>query len=218
MEDYARLKNKLEEQKKILSERLKTSDDYGLSRGFASSNSSGELSQYDNHPADSATDLYEREKDIALHEQVVLELNAIEHALSKFANGTYGICEVTGQKIPYERLEAKPTARTIIQHADNNHHFSRPAEEDVLEDFRKFNFDKAEDETQFDAEDAWQAVARFNELSMVFEDSSLDENSELIGYVEEIEGFLSTGIEGYKGEESVDFQRNTHYDHYLNDR
>ncbi|UTR14502.1 TraR/DksA C4-type zinc finger protein [Salipaludibacillus sp. LMS25] len=218
MEDYARLKKGLEEQKKILSERLKAYDDYGLDHGFASSISSGELSQYDNHPADSATELYEREKDIALHEKIILELKAIEHALNKFENGTYGICEVTGQQIPYERLEAKPTAKTIIQHASNNHYFSRPVEEDVLEDFRKYNFDKAQDETQFDAEDSWQAVARFNELPMVFEDSSLDENSELIGYVEEIEGFLSTGIEGYKGEESVEFQRNSHYDHYLNNK
>ncbi len=117
-------------------------------------------------------------------------------------------------EIPYERLKAIPTARTIVTVAEQ-HAGGRPSEEDVLEGFRKYNFDDRDDETEFDAEDAYQAVARFNDNSMVFEDASLDEEDELIGYVEEIEGFLSTGIEGYTGDENVQFQRNVHYDHYL---
>ncbi|GAE33876.1 TraR/DksA C4-type zinc finger protein [Halalkalibacter akibai] len=178
--------------------------------------STGELSQYDNHPADAATDLYEREKDFALLEQAERELEEIKHALAKFEEGTFGICEVTGQTIPYERLEANPAARTVVEAVDNRITDERPSEEAVLGGFRKYQFDGDDDGTEFDAEDAYQSVAEFNELPMVFEDSSLEETGELIGYVEQIEGFLSTGIEGYTGDEDVVFQRNVHYDQYLN--
>lgn len=38
-------------------------------------------------------------------------------ALSKIDEESYGICEVCGQSIPYERLRANPAARTDIEHA-----------------------------------------------------------------------------------------------------
>lgn len=210
--DYTKLEQQLLERKKTIQHRIK--QDFKDEQDRSLSFSTGELSQYDNHPADTATDLYEREKDFALLEQLEREHEEVEHALQKFKDGTFGICEVTGETIPYERLEAKPTARTIVA-AANQRADGRPSEEDVLEGFTKYQFDEKDDETEFDAEDAYQAVARFNENSMVYEDSSLDEEDELIGYVEEIEGFLSTGIEGYTGGEDVQFQRNVHYDHYL---
>lgn len=40
---------------------------------------------------------------------------AIDHALARIDEGTYGICEVSGEPISYERLEAKPWARTTIE-------------------------------------------------------------------------------------------------------
>lgn len=212
MADYSKIKQQLMQQKKHIEERIK--QDFRDEEARTLSFSTGELSQYDNHPADTATDLYEREKDFALLEQLERQHEEVEHALQKFENGTYGICEATGKEIPYERLEARPTARTVVEMAEKRYG-GRPSEEDVLDGFRKYNFDDRDDETEFDAEDAYQAVARFNDNSMVFEDASLDEEDELIGYVEEIEGFLSTGIEGYTGDENVQFQRNVHYDHYL---
>ena len=216
MEQYQKLKEDLLARKEAL-EKI-TLSEHGEEKELArsASFSSGELSQYDNHPADTATEFYERGKDIAINEHLRNEYNDIVHALDKFSNGTYGLCEVTGQRIPYERLEAYPTARTLVQYNSQELSQHRPVEEEVLDGFRQFNFDGDDTETEFDAEDAYQSVAEFNELPMVFEDSSLDENGELVGYVEELEGFLSTGIEGYTGTEKVDFQRNVHYDHYLN--
>ena len=41
----------------------------------------------------------------------------IKLALEKIKKGTYGICEVDGEKIPEARLEANPSARTCIKHA-----------------------------------------------------------------------------------------------------
>lgn len=43
-------------------------------------------------------------------------LNNVLRALDKIAAGTYGICEVSGEEIELERLEANPAARTSIAH------------------------------------------------------------------------------------------------------
>ncbi|GAE24173.1 DnaK suppressor protein [Halalkalibacter wakoensis JCM 9140] len=213
MADYTKIKEQLLNRKQQVEERIQQHFTEEQTRTFQLSQ---ELSLYDNHPADAGTDLYEREKDFALLEQLEREHEEIEHALNKFQTGTFGVCEVTGKQIPYERLEASPAARTVVEAVNNRITDDRPAEEDVLEGFSRFDFDNDDSETQFDAEDSYQSVAEFNELPMVFEDSSLDENGELVGYVEQIEGFLSTGIDGYTGDEDVTFQRNVHYDQYLN--
>ncbi|RMG42647.1 MAG: TraR/DksA family transcriptional regulator [Candidatus Dadabacteria bacterium] len=42
-------------------------------------------------------------------------LKKIDHALAKFENGTYGICELTGEEIPYERLKARPVAQYTVE-------------------------------------------------------------------------------------------------------
>lgn len=42
----------------------------------------------------------------------------VVRALEKIEAGTYGICEVSGEPIPAERLEANPAARTTVEHAD----------------------------------------------------------------------------------------------------
>lgn len=42
----------------------------------------------------------------------------IDHALSKFASDTYGICEGTGEPIGLKRLEARPWTRFTIQHKE----------------------------------------------------------------------------------------------------
>ncbi|MCT8139755.1 TraR/DksA C4-type zinc finger protein [Anaerobacillus sp. CMMVII] len=214
MGKYDNIKRELLAEKERLEERIKELDHYDLNKSM--SFSTGELSQYDNHPADTATDTYERGKDIALFEHINQEYEDVIAALERMENGSYGICEVSGKEIPYERLQALPTARTTIEYSKENVIArERPVEEDVLKSFDEFNFDNNDNETEFDAEDAWQSVAKFNDNSMVFEDSSLNNGEELIGYVEEIEAFVSTDIEGYKGDENISIQRNVHYDHYM---
>ena len=76
----------------------------------------GELSHYDQHPADTASDTFEREKDLAILEQLEGELAEIEAALQRLDDGTYGIDEDTGEPIDPERLEVFPTARTNVEH------------------------------------------------------------------------------------------------------
>ena len=74
----------------------------------------GELSSYDQHPADEGSETFEREKDLAILESLETELAEVEAALRRLDDGTYGIDEVTGEPIDPERLAARPEARTNI--------------------------------------------------------------------------------------------------------
>jgi RNA polymerase-binding transcription factor DksA len=80
---------------------------------------SGELTHYDQHPADQASDTFEREKDLAILEQLESELAEIEAALERLDDGTYGVDEVSGEPIDPERLAAYPHARTNIDRSDS---------------------------------------------------------------------------------------------------
>jgi RNA polymerase-binding transcription factor DksA len=44
------------------------------------------------------------------------QLHEVNHALEKIEKGTYGICEVSGEEIELDRLEANPSARTSKKH------------------------------------------------------------------------------------------------------
>jgi RNA polymerase-binding transcription factor DksA len=83
------------------------------------SGESGELTHYDQHPADQASDTFEREKDLAILEQLESELAEIEAALVRLDEGTYGVDEVSGEPIDAERLAAYPQARTNVDRSDS---------------------------------------------------------------------------------------------------
>ena len=55
----------------------------------------------------------ERVAELLEHEKIFL--TELEQAISRIENGTYGICEVSGQPISKKRLAAKPTATTTIE-------------------------------------------------------------------------------------------------------
>jgi RNA polymerase-binding transcription factor DksA len=73
-----------------------------------------ELSDYDQHPADTASETFEREKDVSILEQLEDELAELQAALERIDAGTYGVDETTGEPIAPERLAAFPTARTNV--------------------------------------------------------------------------------------------------------
>jgi RNA polymerase-binding transcription factor DksA len=74
-----------------------------------------ELSDYDQHPADTASETFEREKEVSILERLEQELAEIQAALERIDAGTYGVDEVTGEPITPERLEAVPTARANVE-------------------------------------------------------------------------------------------------------
>jgi DnaK suppressor protein len=49
--------------------------------------------------------------DFQFNENACVTLRQIDEAIARIATGTYGICEVTGDLIPIERLRALPFAR-----------------------------------------------------------------------------------------------------------
>ncbi len=75
-----------------------------------------ELASVDQHPADQATETFEREKDLSILESTEEQLRDIERALARIQDGSYGSCEVCGRPIGEERLRAKPAARLCIDH------------------------------------------------------------------------------------------------------
>lgn len=78
--------------------------------------STGELSSFDQHPGDVATDTLEREQDDSLREHAAAELEQVEAALARLEDGSYGTCETCGAEIPEERLEARPHTRFCVEH------------------------------------------------------------------------------------------------------
>ena len=85
-----------------------------------------ELSDYDQHPADTATGTFEREKDLSILDGLEAELAELEAALERVDNGTYGVDEATGEPIPPERLEAFPAARTNVTAPPHPHGLGAP--------------------------------------------------------------------------------------------
>jgi RNA polymerase-binding transcription factor DksA len=74
----------------------------------------GELSFADQHPADVASETFEREKDVSILENVDEQLRDVEGALKRLDDGTYGRCEICGKDIGDERLRARPEARYCV--------------------------------------------------------------------------------------------------------
>jgi RNA polymerase-binding transcription factor DksA len=68
----------------------------------------------DNAPADSATDLNSREQALGLIEALRADLGQVDRALARVAAGTYGLSELSGRPIPRERLDALPSATTLV--------------------------------------------------------------------------------------------------------
>ena len=68
----------------------------------------------DQHMADTATETLDREIDYTLEENSEHVLAAIDAALARIEDGTYGICVNCGAQIPEERLEARPWAPLCI--------------------------------------------------------------------------------------------------------
>lgn len=92
-----------------------------------------ELSNYDNHPADNATDLTDKHTRLALRKHSEEEIADIKEALTAIEEGNYGVCSECRKEIPMERLEAVPTATTCVEHAQQEvNEEIRPLEESLL--------------------------------------------------------------------------------------
>lgn len=78
---------------------------------------SGDLSSMPIHMADIGTDNYEQEFALDLMDSERRILREIDEALVRVEEGTYGVCEGTGQLISKARLRAQPWARYCVEYA-----------------------------------------------------------------------------------------------------
>ncbi|MDO8682294.1 MAG: TraR/DksA C4-type zinc finger protein [Armatimonadota bacterium] len=116
MMDLKKFKSILFEERKRLEEK-----EHRIDRRNSSASESGELgdlSDYDNHPADAATETENRTKDLAFDENINEMIGQIDEALRKIEDGTYGMCDRCGGQINPARLDAIPYATLCIDCQD----------------------------------------------------------------------------------------------------
>lgn len=102
--DFNLLRRRLETERESLLEELKITALVAGRREGSLYGEQGEL----------ATEIVEVEKGLILEKHVRDQLAEVEHALDKFDQGTYGLCEICGQPIEPARLEALPHANLCL--------------------------------------------------------------------------------------------------------
>ena len=155
---------RLERRRQELLGRIDELRDDGLGQSFKESTQ--ELSSYDNHSADGASELYEREKDFGVMEGLRAQLRRVEDAQRRLRAGSYGRCVRCGGQIGPERLAALPWAETCARCANDEAERQRrrpPVGHALPRERAMFahSFRDGKDEVEFDGEDTWQALARY---------------------------------------------------------
>ena len=118
-------KKKLAFFKKHIEAKLKNlTDDLDDSRGNLESNIGGSASLaqesvYSVHMADAGTDSYEREKGYHLINRKTDYIKSLTKALERIEDGTFGICTITGELIPEERMLEVPNATKSVDAKEN---------------------------------------------------------------------------------------------------
>ena len=108
--------NKTEVQKfKKKLEELKNKITQALSHCEAEVKKPDEATGYSQHQADQGTDDFDRRISLEVTSQEYQVLRQIERALEKITEGSYGICDISGEEIPTKRLEAMPYATTTVK-------------------------------------------------------------------------------------------------------
>jgi len=111
--ELERFRSKLEAEEESLLEELHELTG-GKNRG-SEAEVVAELSSYDEHPADMASETFQKEKDQAVVESLHDSLARVRNALAKIKRGTYGRCDSCGQPITLKRLRALPHATLCVE-------------------------------------------------------------------------------------------------------
>lgn len=197
--DLQQQKQRLLEQKQQLEASLASLTGTGLDHSM--NESVGELSGYDNHPADLGTEMFERSKDLALKDNARIQLLKVNDAIKELEAGRYGICARCGEKISADRLLAMPSTTLCVNCKAEGEWpdlTPRPIEEYLITPPFGELGDDAQDGIlpggiRYDGEDAWQEVARYSEHAPRSGAGSYyggpdleDEDRGAVEYVEEI--------------------------------
>ncbi len=83
-----------------------------------------DFTQHDS--GDMSQSLFTREMDATVEQTMEKRLESVERALQKVEEGTYGICDDTGEPIPRGRLEAVPEAVYTVEAQQRRERERRP--------------------------------------------------------------------------------------------
>jgi RNA polymerase-binding transcription factor DksA len=111
--ELAQYKKTLLELRQKLVENVNFMEDEAL--GKSGQDASGDLSNVPIHMADVGTDNYDRDLTIGLIQNGEEELRAIDEALERVGNKTFGLCEECGKKVSKVRLTALPYLKNCIE-------------------------------------------------------------------------------------------------------
>jgi DnaK suppressor protein len=103
--DFELLRHRLEDERERLIGRLETD-----------CQAVGQRQDGDGHKSEdeAATESLESWKRLVLQQGLREQMTEVEHALHKLEEGTYGLCDICGQPIALERLQALPWASLCI--------------------------------------------------------------------------------------------------------
>jgi RNA polymerase-binding transcription factor len=83
-----------------------------------------DLTEHDS--GDMSQSLFTREMDATVEQTMEKRLQFVDRALQKIEEGTYGICDDTGEPIPKGRLEAMPEAIYTVEAQQRRERERRP--------------------------------------------------------------------------------------------
>ncbi|MCY6483729.1 TraR/DksA C4-type zinc finger protein [Clostridium aestuarii] len=185
-------KSKLLRERKKVEAILKQMEENGVIN--SNSEMASELSFYDNHPSDIATELFDKEKGIALKKNETNVLKEIDISLQNIQSGTYGKCKECGKEISEERLNFIPYTQYCVHcKKEQLNHMpaekdNRPSEEAAVGKPFGYGYNDFKDQTKFDAEDTYQIVENFNKMNNVYDYGDYEyEDEDDVGFVEDIE-------------------------------
>ncbi len=114
-------KEKLEEELILLENELSSLGTKNPKTGDWEASVSLGTAQDDDHsdPNDNADDQEEFGERTAILSDLEIRYNNIKKALERIEKGTFGICEVSGNKIEEERLDANPASTRCIEHMED---------------------------------------------------------------------------------------------------
>jgi len=105
--DIVKFKKRLEDLRAQLTQSLKGTTDQVKTPD--------EGTGYSQHQADQGTDDFDRTISLEVTSREFNLLKQIDRALEKIMEGTYGVCDITGDEIPLARLEAVPYATMTVK-------------------------------------------------------------------------------------------------------
>lgn len=124
--DTKRFEQKLQEELKEVTEELKS---VGVQNPHNKADWEATETQMDvmgatADPNEAADKQEEYVENRAIVDSLEVRFNNITRALEKIKDGTYGTCEVSGERIEEDRLEANPAARTCKKHMNEEKNLS----------------------------------------------------------------------------------------------